>query len=439
MLKRKIDEKIAEWKSRKYKMPLLISGARQVGKTTSIKEFAAQNYATTYELNFVEQKSLASIFDGDLDADTILRKLRFKFPTRRLVQGNTVLFLDEIQECPNAYAALKFLKNDPRFDVIASGSLLGINFKEVISVPVGNTEDLEMRSLDFEEFLWAMGIGEDIIDELRSRLEDRKPVDPILHKTMLELFRTFMVVGGMPSPVAAYAAQQDYSRVLSLQKWLNSGYLKDVVKYAAPAEKPKILLCLSSMTSQLAKEHRKFQYSVVEKGAGERKYGGSLVWLHDAGLVSFCHNISKPEMPLESFKIGKEFKVYMKDTGLLVSMYGNSAADMIMSESPGIARGGIYENVIAECLSKNGHELRYFSPSSQLEIDFMMELGGKLCAVEVKGGENTKSKALASVLDGEKYKVERAIRFSPKNIGDDGVILSLPHYMAFLVDANLKL
>ncbi len=433
MLRRKIDRALEEWKNRENKLPLIVKGARQVGKTTSIVEFAKNHYKTVYHLNFFMRPSLAEIFNGDLDADTILTKLSFKFPSLRFSEGNTLIFLDEIQHCPQARTALKFLANDSRFDVIASGSLLGINYKDTESFPVGYTEELEMMSLDFEEFLWANDIAENIIEMVRKSFVNRTPMDPFFHSSLMDLFRLYIVIGGMPAAVSSYVKYKNYQNVLRIQRGIVADYKNDIVKYASEPDKKKIISCFNSITTQLSKDYKKFQFSVVEKKSGARKYGGALNWLKDAGIISFCYNLSRLELPLEAFKIESEFKVYMNDTGLLISMYENSTADSIMNGNLGLFKGAIYENIVAECLRKSGHWLYYFAPTPEKEIDFILNDNGKVIPLEVKAGENTKSRSLNSLLSDSKYSIDKCIRLSAKNTGGDERIEADPLYMAFLL------
>lgn len=433
MLRRKIDKQLEEWKCREDKLPLVVKGARQVGKTTSILEFAKNHYKTIYHLNFFMRPTLAEIFNDDLDADTILAKLSFKFPSLTFYEGETLIFLDEIQHCPQARTALKFLAKDSRFDVIASGSLVGINYKDTESFPVGYTEELEMMSLDFEEFLWANNISDNLISKVKESYKERTPMDSFYHSSLLELFRLYIVVGGMPAAVSSYVKYKNYQRVLKIQRGIIADYKNDIVKYAAESDKQKILSCFNSVTTQLAKDYKKFQFSVVEKKSGARKYGGALNWLKDAGIISFCFNLSRLELPLEAFKIESEFKVYMNDTGLLISMYENSTADGIMNGNLGLFKGAIYENIVAECLRKSGHWLYYYAPTSEKEIDFILNDYGKVVPLEVKAGENTRSRSLNALIGDAKYNIDRCIRLSAKNTGDDEKILSYPLYMAFLL------
>ena len=436
MLKRKITDKLIKWKNSSKRHPLLIDGARQVGKTTAVREFARNNYKTFYELNFLENSGYAAIFSGDLDASSILTKLSLAFPSVNRTDGSTLIFLDEIQHCPNGRTSLKFLAEDERFDVIASGSLLGLNHSEEESFPVGYIETMELFPLDFEEFLWAMGIGEDIIRYLRDCYENRKSVENFIHEIMLKYFTTYMVTGGMPAVVQDYAKYKDYASVLHIQRDIIAGYKKDVVKYAEDNEKARILRTFDSIPSQLSKANKKFQYSVIGQGSRSREYGTALLWLKDAGIISFCKNLSSLQVPLSGFVIGDEFKTYMNDAGLLVSMFEDGTAMKIMQGELGLFKGAFYENIIAQCLKANGFPLFYFSPSSSLEIDFVIMYRNSPCIIEVKSGENKKSKSLNTVLSTEKYGVKQAIRFSRNNVGESDYILSLPLYMVMFLEVD---
>lgn len=436
MLRRKIEETFIKWRNTEDRLPLIVEGARQVGKTTSILNFAAKNYETVYSINFFEHPHLSRIFNDSLDSNTILTRLSLEFPNLNLKEGSTLIFLDEIQHCPNARTALKFLAKDKRFDVIATGSLLGLYFSEIESIPVGYTETIQMHPLDFEEFLWALGISENIIDGLRNCYMNILPVDSFIHEAMLNYFSTYMVIGGMPKAVDSFAKNRNFALVDKIQQGIIEDYRKDVIKYAEDKEKGKILRTMESIPTQLAKDYKKFQYSVVEKGARASKYALSLDWLRDASIVSFCRNLSRLEPPLEAYAINNEFKVYMDDNGLLVSMYGGDTANRIINGESGVYKGAIFENIVAGCLKRLGHELYYFSPSQSLEIDFVIMHKGKPCLVEVKSGDNNKSKSLKTVLTTPKYGIDQAIRLSRRNVGEEGGILSLPLYMVMFIEKD---
>jgi predicted AAA+ superfamily ATPase len=338
--------------------------------------------------------------------------------------------LEGYNECPEAITALKYLAQQDDFDVIATGSLLGIKFKEAPSFPVGYAERLKMRSFDFEEFLWATGADERLMADVRSAFEARERVPDLLHGHMLERFREFIVVGGMPAAVREFAKSGSFAEVLRVQRNIVADYLNDIAKYASGNEKTKARECFLSIPRQLSHSYKKFRYSTVEKNGSSRKYAGSLMWLVDADIVSFCHNLSRIELPLEGHAVSDEFKVYMQDTGLLASMLEEGSAAEILSGNLGIYKGAIYENVVAETLSKLGRRLYYFAYRSQMEVDFVIRLD-IATAVEVKSAENTKSKSLKAAL--QSHGAQRGIKLSAKNVSVEGPVTSLPLYMAMLL------
>lgn len=431
MLKRKIMEKLVKWKSKEDKMSLVVRGARQVGKTYIIDKFARENYKNYVYINFIESPKYKEIFEGNLDIETLIKQITLTIPNANLVPFETIIFLDEIQECPNARTALKFLSIDKRFDVVASGSLLGINYKEVISFPVGYTESLELFSLDFEEFLWANGISKEGVGYLKEYFDKKKSVPIATHERMMELFKEYIIVGGMPRVVSKFVETHNFNEVLEIQKEIVRNYLDDIAKYAIGTEKAKARECFLSIPKQLAKDNKKFQYSMVHQGGTARKYEGSLMWLYDAGLVNYCYNLSLPELPLEGNSINNQFKIYMNDTGLLMSMLEEGAGKDIMDGNFGIYKGAIYENIIAEIFTKQGKKLYYYMFKNQLEIDFFIRYNDVATAVEVKAADNTKSKSLNSII--QNWNVKKGIRLSSKNIGEAGAIDCYPLYMAIFL------
>ena len=432
MLIRKIDAELLKWKNKKKRKCLVVNGARQVGKTYSIEQFGLNNYKHYIYINFIEKPELCSIFDGNIDADTIIKQLKYKFGKTNFEAGKTLIFLDEIQQCPNARAALKFLTIDGKFDFIASGSLLGINYKEVSSFPVGYVEHLQMKSLDFEEFLWALGVDKDTIKLLYDCYHETKPVPEFIHNDMLQKFRQYIAIGGMPEVVNNFIENSDYHEVLKIQRNILDDYSNDIAKYAEGNEKSKAKACFLSVPKHLAKDYKKFQYSLVEARGSSRKYAGSLNWLFDAGIINFCHNLSIPELPLEGNSREDAFKVYMCDTGLLIAMLEDGSQQDILKGNLGIYKGAIYENIIADIFAKTGKKLYYFEYNSQLELDFIIRYNGRTAAIEVKSADNTKSKSLTSALTN--WKVDLGIRLSTKNLGQTNKILSLPLYMAMFLN-----
>lgn len=431
MLERKIEKNLLEWKNNPDKMCLVVKGARQVGKTYIIDKFARENYEFYVYINFDQNENYKAIFDGDLDIDTLIKQISLRVPNAQLVPHKTLIFLDEIQNCPQARTALKFFALDKRFDVIASGSLLGINYKKVTSYPVGYVEHLEMNSLDFEEFCWANGVSKQSILEIKEYFMNKKQVPSAMHEKMMELFKEFIVVGGMPRVVANFVTNHNFANVLKIQRDIIDDYLDDIAKYAEGNEKTKARACFLSIPKHLAKDYKKFRYSLVDKNGSDRKYAGSLMWLYDAGIINFCYNLSKPELPLEGNAKSDVFKVYMKDTGLLMAMLEEGSQEDIIDGNLGIYKGAIYENIVADIFAKNNKKLYYFEYNSQLEIDFFIRYNKKATAIEVKSAENTKSKSLNTVID--KWNIEKGIKLSSKNTGSKEKIDNYPLYMAMFL------
>ena len=431
MLKSKIYQSLIEWKKQTEKMCLVVKGARQVGKTFIIDKFARENYENYVYINFDENPGYKVIFDGDLDVNNLIKQISLRVPNVSLVPHKTIIFLDEIQNCPNARTALKFLALDKRFDVIASGSLLGINYKEVESFPVGYTEQLEMYSLDFEEFLWANGIEEQSILDVKEFFDKKEVVPQAMHERMMELFKEYIVVGGMPRVVNDFVKNHNFANVLKIQKAIISDYEDDIAKYADGSEKAKARACFLSIPKHLSKDYKKFRYSLVMPSGSSRKYAGSLMWLYDAGIINFCHNLEIPQLPLEGNSKSDTFKVYMRDTGLLVAMLDEGTQEDIIDGNLGIYKGAIYENIIGDVLAKKGKKLYYFEYNSTLEVDFFIRYERVITAIEVKSSGNSKSKSLETLM--EKYGVKKGIKLAPSNYGKKGEIDIFPIYMAIFL------
>ncbi|MCL1820427.1 MAG: ATP-binding protein [Oscillospiraceae bacterium] len=431
MLKRKIYDELTRWKSRENKRCLVIKGARQVGKTFIIELFARENYKHSIIMNFVQNPAYTAIFDGALDTETLIKQISLRVPGAELIPGETLLFLDEIQDCPRARTALKFLTQDGRFDVIASGSLLGINYRDVPSYPVGYVEHLEMHSLDFEEFLWANGVTSASVADIREYFDKKKAIPASMHERMMELFKEYIVVGGMPRAVDEFVNTHNFANVLKIQRGIIADYEDDIAKYAKDSEKAKARACFHSIPKHLSKDYKKFQYSIVERGGTARKFGGSLMWLYDAGVINFCYNLSIPELPLEGNAKSDTFKVYMRDTGLLMAMLEDGSQEDVIDGNLGIYKGAIYENIISDIFGKSGKKLYYFEQNGKLEIDFFIRRNKTATAVEVKSADNTKSKSMDAVFT--KYGVRHGIKLSAKNIGGTDAFDSLPLYMAIFL------
>lgn len=431
MLKRKIYQSLLEWKNQKEKMCLVVKGARQVGKTFIINKFAQENYENYIYMNFDENPGYKAIFDGDLDVENLIKQISLRVPNANLIPYKTIIFLDEIQNCPNARTALKFLALDKRFDVIASGSLLGINYREVESFPVGYTEQIEMHSLDFEEFLWANGVTSQSILDIKEYFDKKEVVPSAMNERMMNLFKEYIVVGGMPRVVNDFVQNHNFANVLKIQKAIISDYEDDIAKYAEGAEKAKARACFLSIPKHLSKDYKKFRYSLVMPSGSSRKYAGSLMWLYDAGIINFCHNLEIPQLPLEGNARSDVFKVYMRDTGLLVAMLDEGTQEDIIDGNLGIYKGAIYENIIADILGKKGKKLYYFEYNSTLEVDFFIRFEKVITGVEVKSAGNSKSKSLETVMD--KYNVTKGIKLAPSNYGKKNNIDIFPIYMAMFL------
>lgn len=436
MLKRRIEQTLIEWKEDANHNPLILKGCRQCGKTFSVLSFARNNYKHVVYLNFFENSDYAAAFAGSLQIDHITMMLSALLGNDAVfVPGETVLILDEIQECPEARTALKFFKLDGRYDVIGTGSLLGVRGyrKAPRSIPVGYETVVEMFPLDFEEFLWANGISDAMITMLKTCLETEAPVPDAIHNRMKQLLLQYTVTGGMPEAVQNFIDTKNMYKVLQIQKDIVRSYEDDMVKYAAPEDKPFIKESFQSIPRQLSKENKKFQYSVIRKGSTASRYRGSLQWIEDAGIIRRCHNLSITELPLDGNAMEDIFKVYMTDCGLLVSMLEDGTQFGILQGNLYGYKGAIFENLIADIFSKMGRKLYYFHKDSGLEVDFVIRYKGKCTLVEVKAA-NGNTKSTKTVLQNpQKYHVEQAIKLGDYNIGRTGQILTLPLYMAFLL------
>ncbi|MCD8006184.1 MAG: ATP-binding protein [Oscillospiraceae bacterium] len=436
MLRRKIEETLLKWKNTPQHKPLIIKGCRQCGKTSSVLDFAHKNYKNTVYLNFYENPDYAKIFSGSLETDNIVMMTSALLgSSAKFEPGETVLVLDEIQECPEARTALKFFRTDGRYDVIGTGSLLGVRGygKEPKSVPVGSETLITMYPLDFEEFLWANGISEDVISLLGRSLESVTPVPDALHERMRQLLLQYTVVGGMPDAVQTFVNTKQMDEVLAIQRDIVHSYEDDMEKYASNPDKSKIKECFQSIPKQLSKENKKFQYSIVSKGAKASKYSGNLQWIEDAGIIARCYNLSITELPLDGNAIEDCFKVYMRDCGLFVSMLEDGTQYDILQGNPYGYKGAIFENLIADIFGKMGRKLYYFRKDSGLEVDFVIRYKGECVPVEVKSTDGNIKSTKTILNHPEKYHVSHAIKLGDYNVGTADRVLTLPLYMAFLL------
>lgn len=435
MLKRKIYNKLIEWKNSSNKKSLLVRGPRQVGKTFIIREFGKAEYESFIELNFIANGSLKQIFDGTLEPKEIYRGIISRISNANLVEGKTLIFFDEIQTCPLARTALKFLVEDKKYDFISSGSLLGINYNETdkVSMPVGYEKDIEMHSLDFEEFLWANGIQPESIDYLKEFFDNKKVVPDDINSRYLKFIDDYLVVGGMPSAVNKYIENSNFVDAHNEQIEIINNYKDDILHYASTVLKPKITKCFDSIPMQLSKENRKFQYSKIENGGNKSKYESSLNWLIDAGLVKKCNNLTLPEFPTISHCEVNNFKIYLHDLGLLTAMYGlELQKSIIRKDLKGHTKGGIYENLIFDMLIKKDITPYYYkNKTSTQEIEFLCDKDSDVVPIEVKS-KNGSTVSLNEYI--KKYKPHIAYKFVDGNVGFDGVKYTLPFYMGMFVE-----
>ena len=440
LLRRRFYDFLVAWKESKRQECLLVKGARQVGKTFIIEKFGHEQYESFIEFNFVLEPDACELFEGSLKAEDLYRKISAFDATRRIVPGRTLIFLDEIQECANARTALKSFAIDGRCDVIASGSLLGIKYKnkrsrarhEPKSIPVGYERAVTMHSLDFEEFLWAKGVTEDAIAVLRGYYERRERVPDVLNRRYGEFLREYLIVGGMPAVVNAYLAQGDFGPVQSEQEKILAAYIDDIHKYADTTDIPKIENCYRAIPRTLAKENRKFKYAEVEKGGSERKYRASVDWLRDAALALRAENVMTAEIPLSAQIRDGWFKLYLSDVGLLSALFGAEAKGLLYSgKLVGNAKGGLFENWIAVTLAQKGVPLVYYkTESGTREIEFVLERDGGPVPLEVKAS-NGATVSMNEFLAAES--VPYGYKFIDGNVGVSGKKITLPHYMAMFI------
>jgi predicted AAA+ superfamily ATPase len=456
-MQRKMMNLLLEWKSEKERLPLVIRGLRQVGKTYIVKQFAKENYENAFFLDFRKKPELASLFQGNFSVDDLVLGISALPDEDRLIKGSkmvpgkTILIFDEIQDCPNARASLRYFKDDHRFDVVCTGSMLGVSGYRITKepsrgIPVGSEEVIDMTAMDFEEFLMAIGMEKDVLDLVKECFDQEKEIPAYIHQRMLELFRRYIVVGGMPEAVEKFVLTNDIGEVRKVQKRIVNDYRADFGTHLRDdgtitineMEKSRLLQVFQSIPRQLAKENGKFQYSSVGHGARNRTHSSALSWLEGYGLVTLCHNLSSLEQPLTFYELEDEFKVFVNDTGLFFSMLGDDIPAMFLTDSLSAGKGPIYENLIAETFHKAQRQQYYFSRNSGLEIDFVTTLGGKTTLVEVKAKDG-RTKAAKEVLTNPAYPVEDLLKFTSQNIGKSGNIFTVPYYIAFYALSKRRL
>ena len=435
MLKRKIDKYLTDWKNRPDKKPLIIKGARQIGKTRSVEWFASQNYASVIEINFIEQKKYREIFNDGFEVDAILKNISLLNPELKFIPGNTIFFFDELQACPNCATSLKFFKLDGRFDVICSGSLMGISYREIESNSVGYKEDYEMHSMDFEEFLWAMGYNDEFTADLLSHMLDVRPLSELQMDTLMSLFRDYVIIGGMPEVVSTYVRNKNFSGTLDIQRQLLKDYEEDITKYVEGLDKAKVKAVYNHISTFLAKENKRFQITKIARNARNRDYMGCVEWLADAGVVNVCYCLNQPELPLKGNYDPKMYKIYFKDTGLLIASLDEEAQeDLRANKNLGTYKGAIYENIVGDMLVKQGYRLFYYhSDRPALEMDFFIRDADSLIPVEVKTNDGATA-SLNRLLNDDKYNdVKYGIKLGYRNIGFNGKFYTFPYFLTFLL------
>ena len=434
MLRRKMFDTLLSWKAGHGQECLLVNGARQVGKSFIVDRFG-ETYANYVKLDFVEHPEYRGIFAGALSAEAIWSNISLYIPGARLVAGKTLLFIDELQECPEARAAFKYLAQDGRADVVGSGSLLGMRFRELAdapSLPVGYERQVTMRPLDFEEFLWALGYADEAMASLRGHFDRLDPVQAGINEAMERRVREYLAIGGMPEVVQAFADGLDFGAAHEAQLKLHNLYLDDIARYAPPEQRVKARACYLSLPRQLAKENTKFQYSVVERRSGARKFENSVDWLVGSEMTLRCRGVSTAAYPLAAYEDGGRFRLYANDTGLLMAMYDfGMKRSVVEGELSAPMKGGLYENLVAVMLAANGRPLRYWmSKDGSREIEFLAEAEGKVVPIEVKASRN-RSASLDAFL--ERDDVVRGYKLIDGNVGRAGKKVTLPHYLAMCI------
>ena len=421
-------------------MPLIVKGARQIGKTNAIKNFGEKNYRSYIEINFIEKKEYSDIFDNGYATDDIIKNISLKNPALEFIPDETLIFFDEIQKCPNVATALKFFKLDGRYDVICSGSLMGINYEEIESNSVGYKTDYIMYSLDFEEFLWAKGYKDEQIEDLYECMMELKPLINIQYDVMLNNFREYMIVGGMPAIVKRFVVNKNYSGILDMQRQILLDYEEDITKYAGNLDKTKILNAYRKIKVFLGNENKKFQVTKLSKNARNRDYVGVVEWLCNAGIVNISYCMQNMDFPLNANYNPDNYRLYFGDTGLLIgSLDEETQNDLRLNKNFNTYKGAIYENIIAEELVKSGYNLHFYkNDKSNIEIDFIVRDISSIIPIEVKASDNA-SVSLVKMIDDKYYnEVKYGIKLCNKNIGFNGKFYTFPYFLTFLLKRFLK-
>lgn len=433
-LRRKIDAFLERWKQDPDRLPLIVKGARQIGKTTSIEHFA-ENYRCFVEINFITEPQYTKIFSSGYSPENVIKEISLINPALRFVPNETLILFDEMQACPDCATCLKFFKQDGRYDVICSGSLLGINYEEVTSVSVGFKEDYEMHSLDFEEFLWAKGYSQGQIEGIYFHMKELKPFSENEFDVWMGCFREYMITGGMPRVVSRFIEQGNYSGVLQEQVQIQKAYEEDILKYARGLDKSRIKNVYTHIPVFLAKENKRYQITKVSRGARNREYIGTIDWLVDAGIVNVCYNLEQPELPLKGNYNPTEYKIYYSDTGLLIASLDEEAqVDLRQNKNFNTYKGAIYENIVSDMLVKQDYDLFYYrNEKSTLEMDFFIRDADSLVPVEVKANDSA-TVSLRNLVEKDRYAdIHYGIKLCAKNVGFNGEFYTFPYFCTFLL------
>ena len=439
-LKRKIDDFLINWKNSSSKLPLIVKGARQIGKTNAIRNFGNNNYKTFIEINFALQPQFKTIFEEGFEVDNIIKNITLKMPELELNEHNTLIFFDEMQDCVSTATSLKAFREDGRYDVICSGSLMGINYKEIESNSVGNKEDYIMKSLDFEEFLWAKGYSNEQIDDLYKHMLDLKPLSNMQYDVMISNFKEYMIVGGMPAIVSQFVQNKNFSGILRMQQQILLDYEEDITKYAGGLDKTKILNCYRKIPVFLGNENKKFQISKIADGARNREYVGVVEWLANAGIVNISYAMEQASLPLKGNYNPDNYRLYFADTGLLIgSLDEEVQEDLRNNENMNTYKGALYENIVSDMLVKEGYNLYFYKDDSKkIEMDFMVRDKNSLIPIEVKANNNA-TISLNNLINHKAYTdIKYGIKLCNKNIGFNGKFYTFPYFLTFLLKRYLK-
>ena len=439
-LKRKIDKYLIEWKNSSNKLPLIIKGARQIGKTNAIRNFGKNNYKTFIEINFALQPQFKTIFEEGFEVNNIIKNITLKMPEVELNEHNTLIFLDEMQECVSTLASLKAFREDGRYDIICSGSLMGINYNEIESNSVGNKEDYIMRSLDFEEFLWAKGYSNEQIDDLYKHMQELKPLSNMQYDVMMANFKDYMIVGGMPAIVSRFIENKNFSGILKMQQQILLDYEEDITKYAGGLDKTKILNFYRKIPVFLGNENKNFQISKIADGARNIEYVGVVEWLANAGIVNISYAMEQASLPLKGNYNPDNYRLYFADTGLLIGSLDEEVQDDLRNnENMNTYKGALYENIVSDMLVKEGYDLYFYrDDSKKIEMDFMVRDKNSLIPIEVKANDNA-TISLNNLINSNLYKdIKYGIKLCNKNIGFNGKFYTFPYFLTFLLKRYLK-